>query len=306
MGDPKMKRIACAIASLLFDNHSRYARLRPTLQALSQDPIIAVRTCALSAFVAALNIARDEAVELFCNACNDCEPICGTHPFARFVHYAVHTHYPAIRPLLQFALASSNSDAIENASREIILADLADIDIGTDALNVRKGNTVMRSTAANVYGHNLSHKEVGDTCSTRLEEFFNDDDASVRDMVSRAFFNLCGPRLLELKDMVARYIESKCFESDTDSVLHALQESNVELPDVICRAAERILEFIGDEGSDFSSHSAGAAHFISILIVRQYEQAIDDRLKTKCLDLIDRMERFGYFGINDELSKLDR
>ncbi len=164
----------------------------------------------------------------------------------------------------------------------------------------------MRAAAAEVYGHNLSHGDVGTTCAARLEEFFNDEDESVREMVSRAFFSLPGERLLELKDMISRYIESKCFESDTDSVLHALEESNAELPDVICRAGERVLELIQEEGSDFGSHAAGAAHSISILIVRQYEQTTDPTVKSKCLDLIDRMERFGYFGIHEELSKIDR
>lgn len=38
------------------------------------------------------------------------------------------------------------------------------------------------------------------------------------------------------------------------------------------------------------------AHEISMLIVRQYEQSCDDKMKTSCLNLIDQMERVGYFG----------
>ncbi len=48
------------------------------------------------------------------------------------------------------------------------------------------------------------------------------------------------------------------------------------------------------------------AHEISTLIVRQYEQTTDDAIKTRCLNLIDQMERVGYFGIGEELAKVDR
>jgi hypothetical protein len=74
--------------------------------------------------------------------------------------------------------------------------------------------------------------------------------------VSRAFFGLSGERLLSLKSFIARFIATKCFENETNRVLHALEESNVELPEIICRAAERILEFLGKEGTHIAYHGS--------------------------------------------------
>jgi hypothetical protein len=45
---------------------------------------------------------------------------------------------------------------------------------------------------------------------------------------------------------------------------------------------------------------------ISTLVVRQYEQTTDDKIKVSCLDLIDSIERAGLLGIGDELNKIDR
>jgi len=45
---------------------------------------------------------------------------------------------------------------------------------------------------------------------------------------------------------------------------------------------------------------------ISTLIVRQYEQSTNSKLKSRCLDLIDRIEKAGLLGIGDELNKIDR
>jgi hypothetical protein len=297
---------ATALSSLVDDDSSRFERLRPALEALSVDPIISVRTCAINAFLPLLNFARDTAVELFCTASENSERIWGTPPFERFVHYAIYSHYPQLRHLLQCALMATDSDAVQNAARQVIIAELNDVDIGQDGFGIRSGNESMRKAAVEVYAHNLSHEVVGDKCAERLEEFVNDDAEAVRQGVSCAFFRTTGERLLGLKDFIARYIESRAFECETDRLLHALEQSNVELPHIICRACERVLEFVGEEGANVASRGALVAHNISALIVRQYEQTTDLATKTRCLDLIDRMERIGYYGIGDELSKIDR
>lgn len=164
----------------------------------------------------------------------------------------------------------------------------------------------MRKAAAHVLARNLSDDAAGDKCAKRLEEFFSDASKSVRQEVSRAFFHLSGERLLQLEDFIARFIESASFENETNCLLHALEESNVQLPQIICRAGERILGFLGEEGTNVANHGSMVAHGISTLVVRQYEQTTDESVKTHCLDLIDRMERVGYLGIGDELNRIDR
>ena len=117
------------------------------------------------------------------------------------------------------------------------------------------------------------------------------------------FFNIEDGRLLELEAFVGRFIESKSFETAPDRVLHALEKSRVQLPTIICRAADRVLEFaVNRERTDHYS----ALRHIAKLVVRQYEQTEDDGTKNLCLDLIDRMERIGHNGMAGELGKLDR
>ena len=299
-GDPYSHGINCVrgraaqtIASLLYGDQSRLDALRPTLESLSNDPVISVRTCAVDAFLPLLNFNRDLAVDLFLEACGRSEAICATEPFSDFIHYAIHTHYAQLRELLQFALRSQNIEAVENAALQITLAELENVDVGCDAVDIRAGSETMREAAAKVYARNLLHETVGDRCAERLQEFFDDDSKSVRQEVSRSFFNIPGERLLQLKDFISRFIESKSFESGADDLLHALEESNVELPEIICRAADRI-------------HESVISYSMSTLVVRQYQQTTDDSVKAHCLDIIDRMEQVGFLGIGDELTKIDR
>ncbi len=312
-GDPYEHGIHCirgraaqTIASLLYGDQSRLDALRPALESLSNDPVVSVRTCAVDAFLPLLNFNRDLAVDLFLEACGRSEAICTTEPFRRFVRYAKHTHYTQLRELLQFALHSKNTEAVENAALQITLAELEDVDVGCDAADIRTGSETMRKAAARVYAGNLLHETVGNRCAERLQEFFDDDAKSIQQEVSRAFFKIPGERLLQLKDFISRFIESKAFENGAYALLHILEESNVELPEIICPAADRILEFVGQEGTNIAYRESIVAQIISKLIVRQYQQTGDEKVKTRCLDIIDRMEQFGFFGIGDELKKIDR
>ena len=297
---------ADAISALLFEDRARFERLRPALHALSTDPVVSVRTWAICAFLPLLNFTRDLAVELFHQACVNCEVICTTPPFARFIHHATHTHYAQIRRLLQFALNSEDADAVTCAATGITLAELEGVDVGGDAERVRSGTETQRQAAAGVYAQNLTQRAVGDACAARLEEFLDDESAAVRAEASAGFRGLTGDRLLELEGFITRYIESRSFKSGTENLLRALVDSNVALPRVICRAAERVLEFLGEEGTSIAYHGSMVAHSLSTLIVRQYEQTTCSATKTQCLDLIDRMERVGYIGLSDELSRIDR
>ncbi len=312
-GDPYEHGINCvrgraaeAIGALLYSNQTRLTDLHGALDALSRDRIVSVRTCAVEAILPLLNFSRDFAVELFVSACSDDLEMWSTHPVERFVSYAVHTHYCRLRPLLRAALRSGNEGAAGRVARQIVLAELNDVDVRTDGERVRTGNTEMRKAAMGVYAHNVANRVVGAVCMRRLEPFLDDADHTVRSEASKAFFNVSDEWLLRSKEFVLKFIDSKAFESDPYHLLRALEESSLAVPHVICRAAERLLEFLGEEGTHAAHRGSMVAKSIATLVIRQYQQAADTNLKMRCLDLIDQMEEAGYFGIDTELAKLER
>ena len=157
-----------------------------------------------------------------------------------------------------------------------------------------------------VYAHNVANEVVGAVCMRRLEPFLDDADNTVRSEASKAFFNVSDEWLLRSKEFVLKYIDSKTFESDPYHLLRALEESSLAVPYVICRAAERVLDFLGEEGTHAAHRGSMVAKSIATLVIRQYQQAANTNLKMRCLDLIDQMEEAGYFGIDTELAKLER
>ena len=296
-------RAACAIGRLLYADESRHALLIPAIESVVNDDIIAVRTCGIQALMPVLNFDRNKAVDRFTQASSGHLEIYATNPFERFAHFAVYSHYDKIREMLQQAIASENESAIQNAARQTILADLADVDVGEDAVAIRSGSDLLRKTAVSVYAHNIGDKEVGGKCAEHLEAFLDDDSEEVRKQLSDTFFNINDERLLELEAFIGRFIESKSFETGADQVLRALEKSRLQLPTIICRAVERVLEFA--DKANQNKHYSPLRH-VATLVVRQYEQTVDQNTKTLCLNLIDRMEQIGHDGMAGELGKLER
>ena len=299
-------RAAIAIGRLIFTSQNHWNHFRPTIETVICDPVISVRVCAVETLISVLNWDRDEAVRLFIECCKDTQDTWGARPFNEFVYYAIRTHHIELRELLLAALACNNKEAVESAASQIILFDLANDSLKEEAESVRKGNEWMREAACRVYAQNVGHAEVGNICAERIVQFFDDESDEVRDQIGKAFWNVDGERLLELETMIRQYIESRSFESDPEELLRVLVKSQAELPNVIVRAAERIVTIIGDKGSKLQFREASTAHSIATLVVRQYAQTSDAILKRKCLNLIDQMERSNYMGLNDELEKIDR
>ena len=297
---------AVSIGALLFDDQARLQVLRSALDALSNDPIISVRTCAIEAFRPLLNYSRDLAVRLFVTACDGRVDIWTTHPFQRFVRYAIYTHYAQLRPILQSALRSDDPKSNEVAARLIVFAELDDVDVGSDGEAVRAGNVAMRKAAVCVYARNVAKEVVGPMCMTMLEGFFDDESEDVRSEAAGLFSGVSDEWLIRSKDYILRFIETTAFETRPYDLLHSIRGSKLAVPDVICRAGERVLGFFGEEGPHAAGRSSMIAQTIAALVVRQYQQSEEASTRTRCLDLIDGMEQAGYFGIEAELSRLER
>jgi hypothetical protein len=91
-----------------------------------------------------------------------------------------------------------------------------------------------------------------------------------------------------------------------EPLAHALESSPVQLPDLVCRFAELCIEAYRTEAGDISTSGSGIAMYLSKIVVRLYAQTEDSTVQSRCLDMIDEMERYHFLGVSDELKRLDR
>ena len=297
---------ATAIETLLFADYSRSAILLPLIRKMVRDPSLAVRTCAVDALLPVLNHDRNEAVQLFLQAAQDADEVFACHPFESFIRYSTSTHYAELRPLLQSALQSASDSNITVTARQVSLAAFHDEAAEIDAQAVRTGNELMRCAAAEVYSHNFGHATVRAICEQHLLRLFADDSAKVRAAAADCFLHLDDEDFNQYVQIIQAYIDSPAFPSEHDDLLRRLGDSQWQLPEVTIRLAERFVTALGAEAGDVSTAAASDASTVSKLVVRLYAQSTDESIRSKCLDLIDEMERLAFFGIDSQLAEHDR
>lgn len=171
---------------------------------------------------------------------------------------------------------------------------------------IRHGSEEMRSSMVSVYSQNISNSQVGERCAVELKAYFDDESDLVKTKVSRAFNQMKGDRIQELQGFVSAYIESKAFLCEPESLLDSLEDSLTKLPDLVIRAIERVLESAEKDANSGSNPGSHTEMDVSKLVMRLYDQTESPKLKNRCLDLIDDLERNGYLGIGEELRKIDR
>ena len=297
---------ALAIAELLYGDGKRLAVLEPAIVSLANDPSLAVRSCAAEALLAMLRLDTERAVSLFRQLAENADPSLATPPVDWFLHYAVWNHYLGVRPILQQMLTSSNEGAVKVGARQTCVAALTNPEAGQDAVGVATGSDTMRLAAAEVYATNIADETVSGKCRDELLPLFRDPSLEVRRQASHCFLHLGSRALSEYVDLIEAFIASPAYTDQPDGLLRALEESTEHLPDIVLRAAQTAIESIGPDGGNIQSRSFGDAATIATLVVRLYHQSRDDEIKVKCLDRMDRMEESLFYGIREELTKLDR
>jgi hypothetical protein len=299
---------ARAIMELLFGDYTRAGVLLPVLEQMAADPSLAVRACVFQALLPLLNHDRDRptAVRLCLAACDGADALLGCNTLEQFIRYASSRHYLDLQPLLLRMRASKDQAAIRAAARQICLSAF---DVGAaeaDASAILAGTDDMRLAAAEIYARNLAHQSIEETCSTHLRRLFDDESEEIRKKAGDCFLFLGGQDIGRHEGLIRAYLESRAFPSPHDDLLRRLADSTWQLPDVVLRIAERFIEARGSRASDIQLAGFSDGSQVAKLVVRLYAQASDAAVKHQCLHYIDQMELHGFFGIDQELHRLDR
>jgi hypothetical protein len=297
---------ANAIARLLFEKREASNALINAIDRLAHDASIGVRSQAVYSLLALLNTWPDLAIPWFVE-CVSIDPILlRTRHVEHFIHYAGHLHYPAIRPVLQKMIASDDKETVEAGAHLCCLCALDVEAAKEDAEQVRAGSPAMREAAATIYATNVAHKEVGAMCRDLLLPFFADAADTVRARAATAFRHISDLDTAEQGKLLATFLDAKPSAAALEPVIRALEDSPVRLPDLVCRLVEAGVQEFKTDAGDIRTPGALVAGDLSKIVIRLYMQSDDEKIKKRCLDAIDAMEQAGFFGLSDELGRVDR
>jgi hypothetical protein len=157
-----------------------------------------------------------------------------------------------------------------------------------------------------VYAANIAHEIVGPRCREKLRPFFSAPELSVRTQAATAFDHITAIDTASQSDLLAKFVESKPGTAALELVIRALENSHVQLPDLVCRIGELCVQAYQRDAGDITKSAAASAMGIAKIVVRLYAQTEDPAIQARCLSMVDDMERYQFLGTSDELQRLDR
>lgn len=286
---------AGAVAHLLFTNPERADQLIPTVAALATDSILAVRTWAAEAVTALLNAdpqtAQDIAADLF-DAPVD---IFDANSTCRLLQYALIRQPDRFTPHLHRALTGPDPVA-ERAGQVWAVAFVHDLLLDPTPTKVadlcpaaRRGATAAFATEPAV-------------APEQLIALFNDTEPAVREAAASAMRSVSDldPELAQT--LVAAFAASTAYEDHFEHLFMALHDSSQLLPEATIVACERAIDAATRELGDIRTVRAAMSNRVIAVILRLYRQG-DELMRTRCLDLVDKLTEAGAYGLGKALAE---
>jgi hypothetical protein len=153
-----------------------------------------------------------------------------------------------------------------------------------------------RRGAAQVFQVNVAEAQ------THLISLFDDEDHEVRRHAARAMRHLDELDVGDVEVLVRGFMNSQSFAEHFEELLDALDGMTATLPDVAIEVCERAVEAAGTDMGDVRTARAMAGPQVTSIVLRLYRQA-EPRLRSRCLDLIDRLTEAAAYGVAQALAE---
>ena len=292
---------AFAISKLLFADRSRWAFIRPTVEQLARDPVLAVRTATVPCLLAVLDSDREDALGFFQRLVDDADAILGDRHVGQFVHVAMFRDYAAIRPVLRRMLQSPHSAVAVAGATHLAVAALSIEEASDDLDQWAQLSEEARIGVAKVCAANLAVEALADECERRLPAFFANESPAVREAAGTCWRNLEPDQIASRGHLIGAFAQALQPDANVSVLVHRLGEATRSLPAEVCDLGERSIETFGPRAASWQFREGGVANSLSHLMVRLYEETNDDELRTRVLDAIDNMVHAGFIGIDERL-----
>ena len=297
---------ADAMARLIFQDRGYLAFFEPYLKTMANDPFTSVRAMVAHTLLAVLTQDRDLAVGLFIELCKADNALLATRFVENFLKYGVRTHFQQLEPVLSRMMASDIDDVATAGARQVCLASLTIPEALPLAQRCATGSKLLKLGAAEVYAAKLKISAHRAECETMLAAFFDDPDKEVRAASAACFRRFDGPELREYPDLIERYAKSSAFGTTLNPLITALGKTTATMPDIILMVCEHFFEIAGRDAVDIRTMASANSRSTAELVVRAYSLTSDHEVKSRCLDLIDRMYLIGAFGLDRVTAEFDR
>lgn len=285
---------ALAAASTLFGNPPFLNELRPVIERLSCDPIMAVRTCAANGVIALLNHDTAHALVLAEALFDGPIDILDARTTEQLLMHCI------VRSPLRFAaqldLALNGPDSVAQRGGHIwAVAQLRGALPPGAPNSVDDLPPVARVGAAQVLAENAFEG------AQTLGRLFQDPDARVRAAAALGMRNLNTVATDTVDGLIEAFVRSASFPEHMEHLFDALADLGTRLPKSTLDACQRAVELSGNGLGDIRTARAGLGQDIVPIVLRLYRQG-DEATRSACLDVVDRLMDAGAHGVAEALA----
>lgn len=294
------------MAALIFRDADRAPIFSQALERMVEDPSVSVRSCVASTLTAVLNYDWDLAVELFERLCDTEDVLLGTREIENFLFYAAQTHFGQLKPILERMVNSNDVNVAAAGARQACVTSLDVEEAQPLTERCLSGTETQREGAAEVYSVNLKTARYRFVCEDALAQLFADESEKVRSEASKCFYRFDDAQLGQYENLTEVFIQSDAFASEHGRLIHALEQTTAELPEVPILTCERFLDIVGGDAADIRASAARHADDVVQILVRAYNQSRSTEMQARCLNLFDRMAKLGIYGVSRTLDQYER
>ena len=298
---------AQALGRLVWPRVDRVPKLLPAIQALATDRIAAVRTCAAEALGGLMRWERAVALDLAIGLADTDDRAVAARPVIELLLAYLPTDWPKVEPIVLRLLASEHESA-QRAGAVLACRAALQLAEAAEILEGCLGNPTqaVRETVAGVLSANLSGSSYTTMCARGLRRLFDDDSADVRRAAVGSLWNLHREDPHEFEALARALLDSKALREGREPLLHALRDSTVQVADVVVALAERAIHEMQDLG-DMRTAAARDGKDLSELLIRILsDEASDEALEDRALELLDQLAAAGAWGVIDVMDSVDR
>jgi len=295
------------VGTLLFDRANRVPFFMPYLERMVHDPTVIVRTTVANSLLCLYKHDEARAVDLFLILVDtDNDHLLATHHVDRFLHYANVRHFQRLRPVLRRMIDSAVPAVRQTGARHVCLAQFSNPEADDMVAECVAGDEAQRKGASTVAEANLFNPECAAFTHDKLPVFFNDPVKEIRDEAAGCFRNAEGRDLEKAKPIIRAFLESNAFGENVEDLMWPLEHSTADIAEEILLTCEAVISHMEAVGQDTTHSLYGHADTVAELVLRAYRQTNDATVRTRCLDIVDRLLAQEVYGMSKELEEFER
>lgn len=233
-----------------------------------------------------------------------------TYHGIRLLYYILHGVPDIGRELLDLLLSAENEDHRLLGAFHLFREAFYDDAIASRAEELAKEGDHHRKLAADAAANHLPNAAYQERAEKQLASYFNDPIREIRDEAAECFRGLWKENLGPYRTLISAFLQSKAFEENNFSFFHLLKDAHESTTEEVIWAAERMLDLTEQPADTSSPAGAGRLremHYLDDLLLREYNATENQpELRTRILDILDRMLILGLYGTDRIIQEYER